>query len=174
MGSRRKLLAVGTGSVVLAAAFMVRAVNLSSSASASAPAASPAIYYVDGAKPSAKGVVTDDYAECVQWSADRLDVHICGDVPSGYAPPPAPYFDGPICSAAKRWLDAKRAAMTAGGTSDSEINATYPVEDPSSCLVQQQASGPIWMVLFKASPPDQPNIHVPYAPQGGVSWAAHT
>jgi hypothetical protein len=90
---RCKTLLLGSGAFV-AIVSVVISLSLESSA------ATPPIYYVDGARPTANGVITEDSAGCVQWSADRLDVHICGPVSANYSPAPTPYHDDKICSSA--------------------------------------------------------------------------
>jgi hypothetical protein len=113
---RRKTLFLGSGAFV-AIVRVVISLGLESSA------ATPPIYYVDGARPTANGVVTEDLAGCVQWSADRPDVHICGPVPANYSPAPTPYHDDKICSSAEQWLAAKRGELASAGCGAQKLDS---------------------------------------------------
>lgn len=127
------------------------------------------VYYVDGARPpdvSISGPVPETAISeyCVPYSAERPDIHICPDdeeLPPGWQPPPAPYFDEAICDAALGWMR----------TSEEKEYASAPV-DPASCLVAESSGDQLWDVIF-ARDGDGGNVHVPYDPTGANPWAAH-
>ena len=119
-------------------------------------------FFVDGARPHVTGEAknpTDEVPEgCVQYSADRPDVHVCGDtVPANWTPPPLPYHDDTICAAALAWLGNQHGAT--------------PDVDTSTCEVLESQSH-MWDVVF-IGPEGSGNVHVPYDPNGTSDIVAH-
>jgi hypothetical protein len=119
------------------------------------------IYWVDGARPTmdvSKPHTEDEIEElCVPYSPERPDLHICGDVPAGWAPAPEPYFDDEICAAALRWIDQ---------------NEPHADVDLGGCRVIESSGEGTWNVSVPRSG-GSGNIHVPYDPTGEIPWAAH-
>lgn len=134
-------------------------------------------YFVDGARPS-PGAGTGTFKDgeqppgCVPYSADREDVYICGaNVPSNYTPPPKPYADSGICSAALDWVDSRRAELIAGGATQAQVSQSWPALLSDSCLVDESTDS-AWQVSFV--PRDGGSrIFVPFDPSGSIPGAAH-
>lgn len=115
-------------------------------------------YYVDGVRPApdATGPKDGDHAfdGCVQWSADRPDVHICGDIPDGWTPAPAPGTadDHPeVCDTA--WSLVQRYGFD--GLLRYELDAA-PVLDRASCRAAGTGttSEATWTVTFAVANPE--------------------
>lgn len=114
-------------------------------------------YFVDGARPDpmVQGITGEVPDRCVQHSATRPDVMICGPVAEGWQPPPIPYFDTAICNSATDRLSTRESAEV----------------DTRSCLVTENDIS-MWDVSFRRKDGNG-NVHVPFDPSSTVSWAAH-
>lgn len=131
------------------------------------------LYWVDGARPVPIEGLRAEGEGCVQYSANRPDINICGEgVPEGWTPPPKPYFDDRICGAAQRWLAERRAELRAGGASPSEIESKWPPEVAATCQVNETAAGAAWVITFLNANDHTDGIQVPYDPSGNLEWAA--
>jgi hypothetical protein len=157
-------LLVGIGVGTMAVVFAFGASSFRAVTSSPRVAEEP-IYYVDGARPhvidpssSSKGI-PDMPEGCVQWSANRPDIHICGDIPAGWTPSPKPYFDKAICDATVNWMKS---------------NPEFSVAkvDSGSCFVAETGDGQLWDVIFPNTD-GSGNTHVPFDPTGNYPFAAH-
>jgi hypothetical protein len=135
-------------------------------------------YWVDGAIP-ARNADAGTGKGCVQYSADRPDVHVCSpDASRDWVPAPAPYYDAEICAAALDWYHASRAP---GVPAFAKLDPRFPVAaeaqrapaiDPASCLVLEPDGTPErqtlwWSIVFKAKTEPRTNVDFPYDPNAG-------
>jgi hypothetical protein len=149
MYKRTKLLVLAASGIVILAGATV--------AATAGPGDDP-VFFVDGAVPPPDELDSgwEDESECVQYSADRPDVVICSPtVPKDWVPPPVPYHDEAICSAAIAWAEENRDARDL---------------DADGCRVSESSNGSIWDVSI---PTDGHNVHVPFDPTGEHPLAAH-
>jgi len=116
---------------------------------------SDAAYWVNGARPTPQDG-PEDLSKCVQYSADRPDVHICGNVPDNYSPPLTPYHDDAMCRAGLVWLQEHQPGAVAK-------------VDVNTCTVSE-SENTMWDLSF---PTATGNVHVPFDTSGQASWAVH-
>lgn len=118
--------------------------------------------YVEGARPAADADVSTGTG-CVQYSPDRPDVHVCGPLPPGWTPDPAPYFDKAICEAAAQRVNyPDQVSASSAVHFPVGVEGNGPVE-VLSCEIVQNGRDPLLDVVFvRNSGAD--NVHVGYAP----------
>jgi cytochrome c biogenesis protein CcmG/thiol:disulfide interchange protein DsbE len=126
-------------------------------------------FYVDGARP-VEGANPEVKGECVQWSRDRPDVHICGPLPDGWAPGAAPGgadVYGDVCRAV---LDKYQfeGTLPIFSPNAKAVAAGDPTIDPSSCYVTPMGTypgndpaAPDFQVSFRLRN-GSGNVHVAY------------
>jgi hypothetical protein len=120
--------------------------------------------YLEGARPS-PGADAGTGKGCVQYSPSRPDVHICSnDVPAGYVPDPAPYFNKSVCDiAAQKVNDPVGMSATLASHFPYPVHAKGPVDVATCAIVQVGNRLPLLNVVFVRNE-GRNNVHVEYRP----------
>jgi hypothetical protein len=116
--------------------------------------------FVEGARPTADANPATGKG-CVQYSPDRPDVHICSatDIPAGWTPDPAPYFDRSICAQAAQWVNDPSSVASAHFLS---LDGSGPVDVTTCEIVATNSRSSLDVVFIQKGGAD--NVHVEYRP----------
>lgn len=118
-------------------------------------------YFINGAR-AAPNANAKTGQGCVQYSADRPDLHICSDkVSPTWVPDPAPYFDKTICEISAEYVnDPKRLSPAAAAHFVLPPEGRGPVV-LSTCKIVESLGSPLLDVVFVRNE-GRNNVHVEY------------
>lgn len=112
-------------------------------------------YYIDGARPSSDALERPAWVEdgqapegCVPYSPDRPGAYVCGELPSGWSPPPTPgtSLEYPeACEVASRIIQERAEDLSR----ELQLDAVFRI-DPARCEAAGQggADEAVWMARF--------------------------